>query len=328
MSHEIFGQRFLGREKSAWHNLGTVFGKDEQLTLLDAMERVIDYKVEMYPVYARVGGQEVLIPNRQAIIRTPTHDDPMYKGLDVVSNSYKLVNDWHLGEIFNDASKFWKVETMGVLNDGKRMFATLDAGMVDIKGDIVHQYFLIYDDKGGRTSTKCLYTPVRVVCNNTLSMGMSDATYTANISHVGKNMNKIQLVADTVMEMQESMLQLNQLFGIMANTPFDLDEFKTNLINKLYPLPTKPSTEDTSIDVSMEFEKLLEKQKAHQDASIELFNKFNDEQPSIANTKWSAWNAITELEDWKAGRGQRQWTSAVFGQRAAVKSTAFDLLVG
>lgn len=326
MSHQLFGERFLSRDKVAWHNLGTVFEKDRKLTLVEAMELVIDYKIQLYPVYAKVGGQEILIPNRQAVIRTPTQDDPMHRGLDVVSNSYQLVDDWHLAEIFNDASVQWQVETLGVLNNGKRMFATLDAGMVEIKGDLVHQYFLITDDKGGRASTKALYTPVRVVCNNTLSMGLSQSTFTTNVNHVSGNMKKIQVIADTIVEMQQSMEQINSLFGIMADTTFSMDEFKTNLINKLYPLPQKPTVEDTFIDVSEEFEKLYEKQTQHQEACVELFNKFNDEQPQLANTKWGAYNSVTELEDWKAGRGQRQFTSAVFGQRAQVKSMAFDLL--
>jgi len=38
MSHEIFGERFWGHRKPAWHNLGEVF--QESLTATQVLERV------------------------------------------------------------------------------------------------------------------------------------------------------------------------------------------------------------------------------------------------------------------------------------------------
>ncbi len=323
MAHNIFAQRIELREKPGWHNLGNVFPKDEKLSLVDATKRVVDYEVLSVPVYAEIGGEFILIKDRSALVRTPTIDDPIYRPFEVVSQTYKLVDNFILADIFNAASLEWPVETIGVLNHGQTLFATLDAGMFEIKGDLIHQFFLLSDSKDRRSATLAAYTPMRVVCKNTLTIGFAQATLKMSISHSGQNQTYLRKIAVSIQQMQGMMDNTNALFDGLARTPYSLNEFKAILAQSIYPDPILP---DDAVDVTGEFDRLMSKQLDHRLAAEDLFVKFNDEHPNIGGTKWAAYNAVVELEDWKPGRGQAQFTSSVFGQRAQKKQNAFAVL--
>jgi len=327
MSHELFGNKFMARAQPGWHNLGTVFPKERKITLVEAaFESGIAYDTRLVPVYAETKDGMIPVPDRMAVIREPQNGEKHWQPLDVVGKNYKLVTNLSVAQTFNDLSQIYPVETIGALGNGERMFAALDAGMVDIKGDTIHQYFTLYDEKTGRSATKIYYTPVRTVCNNTLRMGIAQATLTMNVAHTTGNMLRLEKVASIALEMNKRMETVNRLFGVMAVSPFDLDDFKRALL-QIYAPPPKP--EDlTVIDVSEEFANLEDSKRQHREAAEELFLKWNDEQPKLANTQWGAWNAVVELEDWKPGRGSGQFSSALLGERALVKQLAFDVIRG
>jgi len=193
---------------------------------------------------------------------------------------------------------------------------------------VVHQYLTIYDEKSGRSATKVILTPVRIVCANTLRWGLKEATLTLNVAHVRNNEVRLERIAKIALELQKRLDLSRQLFSSMADAPFSLSEFRW-AVSQIYKLPPAPVPDETVvIDVSADYEKLREVQLAHQMAALELFQKFNDEQPRLARTQWAAWQAVTELEDWKKGRGKGRYTSALFGQRAETKMDAFAIING
>lgn len=333
MAHKIFAERIELRGEPAWHKLGNVFPQDQQVTLVEATKRVVDYSVLETPVYAYAGGEYILIKDRKALVRTPTVDDPIYRPFEVVSQGYKTVDEFVLADIFNEISLTWPVETIGVLNHGQTLFATLDAGMTDIKGDLMHQFFLLTDSKDRRSATIAAYTPMRTVCWNTLTSGLTQATLKMNVSHRGNNQDNLRRIAATIEQMQAMVEMTNSLFRDMAEARFSLDQFRELLRYSVYPDPVKP-VEDNSKVINVtdefnqaEFERMLENQQAHRIEAETLFTKFNDEHSNVAGTKWAAWNAIVELEDWKPGRGQKRFTSAVFGQRAQAKEKALEAIL-
>lgn len=325
MAHELFGERFMARGEPGWHGLGTVFPADRKITLVEAAhEAGVAYETKLAPVYAMVGDDFIEILGRKAVIREPQGDEQYWQPLDVVSENYKLVDNLEFCQTFNGLSEIYPVETIGALGNGERMFAALDAGMVDIKGDLVHQYFSLYEDKTGRASSKIIYTPVRFVCMNTIRMGIDMATLTLNVAHTTGNVKKMERIAQLALDMNKRMTSINQLFMNMAVTPFSLDEFK-RAVMRIYPVPPEPE-ELTIINVSEEFSKLADSMRQHQEAATELFLKWNDEQPKLANTQWGAYNAVVELEDWKKGRGTGQFSSALFGERANTKMQAYSVI--
>lgn len=327
MSANIFGEKFYARGEPGWHHLGTVFPADRRISLVEAAkESGVAFDTKLVPVYAMVDGNLVDIPDRRAVVREPLDSEIGWTPLDVVGKNYKLVTNLQICETFDELSYIYPVETIGALGDGERFFAALDAGMVDIKGDPVHQFFSLYDAKNGRDATKIFYTPIRLQCENTLRLGLQVATLTLNVAHTMGNVKKLEKIAALALDMQQRITRVNELFTDMASTSLSLQDFKKALA-MVYKDP-KPIEDETVIDVTEEFFRMKETMQDHREAAELLYAQFNDEHPSLANTTWGAWNAIVELEDWKEGRGQGQFSSALFGERALVKQTAFSVLSG
>lgn len=318
----LFGERYFGRVV-AWHKKGTVFtGKK---TLVEGIqESGCDYDVtlEAIPSIPMPMGT-VEIKNSLAVIRHPVPDDNQYQFLGLVSDHYKIISNKTLAEIFNSLSELWPLETIGSLGKGETVFFSLDAGEIEINGDLVHQYYLITDNKIGKKCTQIMYTPVRVVCENTLIAGEKESVMTVNIRHSRDNIYQIQNVAGLTEGLIKKAEQVNNLFGIMGKTNISISDFKT-AVETLYPIPTK---KENIINVSTDFEYLTRKALESREQVMVMYDKMNQEYPQNSGNVWNAWNAVVEWEDYKKSRGDGDIASLLFGQRANTKVQAIDLLM-
>jgi len=77
------------------------------------------------------------------------------------------------------------IETMGVLGKGERAWALikLPDHIIVSKKDEIGKYVLVYNGFNGKTKVRAKYTPIRVVCNNTLSMALSGVDTEVGIRH-------------------------------------------------------------------------------------------------------------------------------------------------
>jgi len=324
---EILMDYFTARGIPGWHRIGTVFPADEHITLLQAGERTgMNFHTEMGKVYVEIQGKLIEMPNHAAVCRPPLKSETEWLPMEIVGKNYQQVPNDNLFEMFNGLSELFPVETLGLLGRGERIFICLDAGFVSIKGDTVHNYFTIYDEKSGRSSTKVFVTPVRTECANTVRMGLEQATLTLNVTHVRGNLFRLEKIAQIALDLKQRLDFTNQLFLNMATATFPIEDFKT-AVSQIYKLPPNPE-EIKVIDVTVDYEKLRIDRLAHQTAALNLFEKFNDEHPGLALTQWGAFQSVVELEDWKKGRGNGRYASALFGERAEIKMDAFAIISG
>lgn len=203
-----------GLKGRAWHRLGTVF--DRPLTVKEALHYSnADYRVALQPLAVitpdiqremDTGSVMALqlsnatIPKVMATIRLDTHQP-----LGIVSDNYGVVQN-------EDAFKFIDtlvtgkladqehtpvIETAGVLDGGKRVFVTAkfpDEIILDNKGDDrVEMYMVFTTSHDGMGAVKCMVTPIRVVCNNTLNFAMKLNTGTLSLTHSRNIMSRLDL---------------------------------------------------------------------------------------------------------------------------------------
>lgn len=203
-----------GRKARAWHRLGTVF--DRPLTVKEALHYShADYKVVLQPLAVITPDircemdtgsvmalqlSNAIIPKMKATMRLDTH-----QYLGIVSENYGIVQN-------EDAFKFIDtlvtgkladlehtpvIETAGVLGKGERVFVTAkfsDDIILDNKGDDrVEMYMVFTTSHDGMGAVKCMVTPVRVVCNNTLNFAMKHNAGTLSLTHSRNIMNRLDL---------------------------------------------------------------------------------------------------------------------------------------
>ena len=312
---------------------------------VEAVESVgLNYNVVKVPlaglVQTDIGTQLILAENKVMIAREPTDDDPQYRCFGVAGPDYGIIQNINLARALDRLTKEWPVETVGALGKGETVFFTLDAGHIDIKGDIIHEYFLVTDTKDGKTTMRIAYTPVRVVCQNTLVLGLKEATISAALEHTPGIEGEVNFRVGLIEQMIKVKTQIAMSFHQMSEVFLNDDDLDF-ILEQAYPTPKKPAkaqlleTAFDELDIQALGDLYTEASEAValweyycaravtlRTAAKTLFEKINDEYPMIAGTPWAAYNAVVESADYRRGTETVQ-ESALFGARAAEKKRAF-----
>lgn len=198
MSHEISfnaaGEaEFAYVGAAPWHGLGFDRG-NVLMSPHEALEAAkITWEVEQRPVLFLNDSNEVQeIPNRVVNLRSDDH-----RPLGIVSSDYAVLQNRTVADfvdlLTNEAGTC--VETVGALKEGRRVFWTvaLQEGEV-VKGDSVRNFLIVCHGHDGLFGFRAFVTRIRVVCQNTLSAALSNATSQVFFSHVGNVQEKIDEV--------------------------------------------------------------------------------------------------------------------------------------
>jgi len=341
MSHALFGERFLGVRTAAWHGLGLVL--PEPVHPLEAIAQArLDFNIHTAPLLVDLGGVMTGY-GKVAIVRDPTDDDPQYRVFGEAKEGYTVLNNADIARIVSPLAERWPLETVGALEQGMTMFMTLSAGEAAVRGDPIMQYFLITDTRDGQTSFRIAFTPIRVVCQNTLEAGKHAAIASATLRHVAGLEDEVGWQVTLLQQMQNVQGKMMTNFEALANAALTTKQSDA-VFEAAYPYPRKPRKVLLREEVTTEMLEACGGLLAASDLSTqiyqaaiaraderrttvrELFGKFGDEQPTLANTAWAAYNAVVEFEDFREAQGKETdpLVSALFGDRAAAKARAFE----
>lgn len=181
MSHGIMENdgMFSGNGIRPWHGLGTIVAgcptSDEAIELAN-----LGWEVVQEPVCLQDG---TVIPNFYANVRTDTKDV-----LGMVKDKYRIVQNKEAFEftdniIQNSKGIECRYETAGSLFNGKRTFLLVRLPETDLVGDAVENYLFVTNSHDGSTGLMAGITNVRVVCNNTLQLAISEAQRIWKLRH-------------------------------------------------------------------------------------------------------------------------------------------------
>lgn len=348
MAHEIFGDRFLGRREPAWHGLGQVFSADEVLTTWEGMQRVgLDYTFEKLPIHVTLPSGEVAALPQVAIMRSPTADSPQWTHINTVDPDFGVLQHSDIADVLDSSgiSARWPLETLGALRDGGTMFATFRETPYDVKGQQINRFFLVSDGKDGNHALKLAVVHIRVVCQNTLTMALSDKnSVQISLSHhktIAKDMtNYAQLIA----QLEHAQAGVTQFMQQLANVTID-DATVKRIAEIAYPDPATPqkvrlfdqylkSAKLVKLDAAMiedmqkaseQYEVRREHQVALRDGIMTCYRKLNDDYPATANTLWHGINAGTEVLDCQAGKSAVSAAQDImFGHRATARNAVMS----
>jgi hypothetical protein len=351
MAHELYGQRFLGRREPAWHGLGQTFDED---LLIGVREAVVaagcDYQVHKVPMTANVGeidgiSKPIVLGNQVALMREPTHDDFAWQFFGTATEDYGLLQNTDIADALEVLNELWPIETVGALKQGRTFFIVLYAGEEEVAGDLIKKYFLVTDMKTGTDSAKIAFTPIRVVCQNTLTAGLRVATNSASIPHNINVVAELKWRVDLLKKLSEAQVATMNSFRLMAKTQINLTLAQI-VFAAAYPYPSKPKKVslleelgeevenlpeyDEVIaglqDVDNQYQYFINRADLFRDAAEENYAVLNEKHPETAGTAWLAWQAVTEAEDWRRGPSTvgKIESSLLFGARAQAKRRAYN----
>lgn len=187
----------------------------------------LDWTVEGKPIYDVNGN---VISGYKANTRSSDG-----KVLGVVSNRYQVVQNI-------DAFQFTdnliggdvRYETAGSLLGGKKVWMLAKLPKKKVAGDDVETYVCFTNTHDGTGSVKAIVTPVRVVCQNTLSIALNGAKRSWSMRHRGDIQGKLEEARDVLELTEIYMDELNKQAERWANVTVNEDQLQA-MLNQLFP---------------------------------------------------------------------------------------------
>lgn len=304
-----------------WHGLGTPVEK--AMTAEEALKLArLDFRVAKVPLVNPLAGGE--IDGFYANIRLDTK-----QVLGVVKDNYKVIQNADMFKVFDElVSRDEAIyHTAGVMGVGQRtwILAKLPDNIVlkNKKGkeDVIEKYILVTNSHDGNSTAKALMTPVRVVCNNTLSYALSTARASEKVSirHTASADDRLK-EAMTVLGIskkyyEEVERRLNQ-FTLIKFTDTQLNNFVDELLNiKATPKQAQEAEEKISAQKATAKSTLIS--LYHNGTGSELFE----------GTAYNYYQAVTEYVSHLSPILSDRVSSMMFGKGASMRQRAFDQIM-
>ena len=308
MSHEVETMAYAGA--LPWHGLGVEVSND--LTPAQMQKKAgLDWSVHERESFIEHNGEKIKTGQKSLVRSTDG------KILTNVGENWHPVQNETAFEFFSDFvnSGDMEMHTAGSLKGGTNVWALAKVKeSFDVFGDDTVESFLLFSNphQYGK-AIDVRFTPIRVVCNNTLTMSLNqDAKRSTKVGH------RTEFNADTVKETLGLAHEKFQVYKEMAQFIGSRGATAENLIqyyNEVFPSTSRSTQERAPV---AKYEDLSKAAKMCYDA-LEV-------QPGAQyapGTWWQAFNSVTYYTDHLQGRNaenrlHNQWFG--YNQLAKVKA--------
>lgn len=289
----------------AWHSLGHVL--DGTMPARQAFRLAeADFRVEAQPIFTATGEQ---IEGHNAIIRTDTS-----RALSVMTTRYRPIQNEQLILLAEALREHIEMDAVVVLDEGRKVsFTGLVRGAESAvnKSDEIVQYLVGCTSHDGSVAFSVMFSPVRVVCANTLASALHLAEASERpgrkrrinrIRHTANAAAMIQRLPEVMDFASRQFTATIEELEVLAKTPClskQFDEFCQQLYAHELSLPIN----DKRGDDSTQRPRVLTDLPVYE----ELVRKFDGEaigsdMPHMKGTMYAAYQAVAEHYSHDAGR--------------------------
>jgi len=306
MAHQVETMAYAG--EVPWHGLGKQVLPDlspEQMLY----EAGLDWSVEKIPAFAEVNGEKVAV-GKSALVRSSDS-----KVLDVVGDDWNPVQNAEAFGFFADFVSEGNMEmhTAGSLKGGQMVWALAkvkDESFELFGNDRVDSYLLFSNPHMYGKSIDVRFTPIRVVCNNTLTLSLGTSSKNSvKVSH--RTQFDAEQVKETMGIASSKLNQYKEMSQFIASKRFTEDS-KIEYLEKLFPV-------------------LGEAKRKQRSKGAQGVLDILDTQPGAEygeGTFWQLFNGVTYYVDHEMGRNaDNRMNAAWFGSGVKKKQDALALAV-
>lgn len=336
MAANVETMMYVGSEGTPWHGLGKSVAEAQRAA--DAIVSAgLDWTVSTEGIVTSSGLPIVDGRRCRAIIR-----DDRREVLGITGSRYRPVQNREAFDFLDSlaAAGTMRFHTAGALGRGERIWI-----LGQLKGDItipktdevVKKFLLFTNNHDGVAAGRALWTPIRVVCQNTLNQALNQ----------GKRDNEPGVIVRHTGDIASKIAEAQRILGLTIRLYDDFesqvrraaklrisDDQRKAYFRSLYAPKSKPVNQEDGDTLSTQTRKVLDRLET-------LFHegKGNDAK-GVRGSWWAAYNAVTDnadhfgtvhlhgrkKEDENAARSNRL-ASIWFGDAAKVKEKAWDLVV-
>ncbi len=291
-----------------WHGLGN---KLEESDLHDwqsaCVKSGLNWDAELVPLMTSDTNMRV---SRCAVRRTSDG-----RILGTVGPRYTILQNRDAFQWFEPylQAKEASLNTCGSLCQGSRVWVLAKLNRTPIviaPGDEVEKFVLLSHSHDGSLAVRVGFSPIRVVCSNTLAMAHgSAASQLIRCKHtkdIQKNLENIRETMNLANQEFEATAEQYRLLARKSINQADLNKY----IRRVLKVEDEPSTRmKNTID---EIIGLCESGKGN-------------DLPSIKNTLWSSYNGVTEWLSYQRGNNQNNRLNSLwFGDSANINKNALN----
>jgi len=286
MAHNVETMAYAG--EVPWHGLGVPVSND--LTPVQMMEKAgLNWTVEQIDSYVNVGDKQI-----------PTGMKSLVRSSDnkVLTNIGQVWNPVQNEDAFNFFSEYvmkgdMEMHTAGSLKGGQLVWALakVKESFDLFGGDTVESYLLFSNPHKYGFSIDVRFTPIRVVCNNTLSLSLeAKAERSVKVGHRTEfNAGEVKKALGIASAKLHEYKDMAQFLGSKRYNIDDLVEY----YNTVFPRTADKRVQNQKLSV----ETLSKNAKAAFDAI--------EQQPGAKFAEgswWQAFNSVTYVTDHVQGR--------------------------
>jgi phage/plasmid-like protein (TIGR03299 family) len=304
----IVSMMYVG--KTPWHNLGTKL--DRPATALEAIGAAgLDFQVEKMALKTEL--LDIPVPEHFATVRLDT-----MQALGVVGKRYVPIQNKDAFSTFDELVGEGQAiyHTAGALGKGERIWILAKLpDYIRVNGDdIVEKYLLLTNTHDGSSTVSVKLTPIRVVCENTLTAALQGVEQQVHIRHTGKAIDKLNQAHEILGLSNKLFSVLEQFYSDMNRKEISALLFK-QYVNKIIPLLKDPNY---SSHVKKVHEKIFELHESGIGSEM------------AHGTLWGAYNAVTEYVDHyrlQSKADSMRLKSMWYGSGDILKKKAFSFAV-
>lgn len=299
MAHLVETMAYAG--ELPWHGLGHKVPNDLSTDQM-MVAAGLDWTVDRIPAYAEINGVKTDIA-KDALVRSSDNSV-----LDVIPRDWNPVQNQEAFDFFKEFIEAgdMQMHTAGSLKNGKLVWALakVDDSFTLFGGDKVDSYMLFTNPHMYGKAIDIRFTPIRVVCNNTLTLSLGErVSKSLSINHrTVFNPEQAKLALDIA---HSKMNRYSEMAKELGNKEFTVDTSKA-YFDTLFPSDNN--------ELSRNALKAL--QIMHTQPGAEF----------AKGSYWQLFNTVTYMTDHVLGRNNdTRLQSAWFGTNKSLKTNALEL---
>lgn len=300
-----------------WHGLGTLL--EQRVTSFEAIKAAhLEWEVELREITA--SGLLEACPNHKATVRTDLN-----KVLGIVGKRYRPLQNRDAFTFFDNVVGLGEAiyESAGALFGGRRVWilAKLNEDMVIGGVDKIKPYLLLVNSHDGSQAVRMFFTPIRVVCNNTLTASINRRSVGEGvmIRHTESMNGKIEESQEILGIAQKEYERIGAAFNLFYDKQIDADQAK-GYFDRVFELNAGELPKDKETE-----DELMAAYEGHGSAA----------EATHKDTVWRAYNVATHRVDHELpfrrnsskslqARAENRMKSICFGTGAATKAKAYS----
>jgi phage/plasmid-like protein (TIGR03299 family) len=275
-------------------------------------EAGLNWEVEKLPMYLK---DSRAIPNKFAIVRNDRKKDAI---LGVVGSKYTIVQNKEAFTFFDSIVGEGEAmyHTAGGIDMGKKIWLMAKLpSRIKVKDEDIEKYLLLSSSHDGSGSIVARFTPIRVVCQNTLNAALNQKGNSVKIRHTKSAEASLKEAHKLLGIAVEKFAETQKIYNTFADTKLNTETFKKYL-DLVFPISTEADatttrTENTRNRISQLFDG----------------QAIGSNTKAFRGTLYGAYNAITEYIDHERGTNTKDTNTRLeamwFGTGNEMREKAF-----